>query len=877
MNRRLPILVILQTVVFSTMFLLAGLVHAQISSQTDVNLSKMTGDQSECAVAKNPTNKLQLFVLCNNNAGAGLFAARSIDGGATWVYPDPSKTIANGAKPALGPAACCDPTLSWDTFGNLFIAYIDSGLTTIEVLLSQDGGQTFTNITPASFGPSCVQCPDQPTIVADSTTAVGAPVAVWIVWHRNAPTGPIVASGAAVTGLGVVGAFSAPQDVPGTTNCSYGDVAISPTGVVVQTCQNPSNNATGGGTIFVNTKADGLGPNPFAAAVTATTANVSAFYSIPAQSSRTIDAEAGLAYDRNNNPMSPATPLGPSPHFGRLYLVYTDATAAGSADTNIMLRFSDDNGGTWSNPPIRVNDDATARSQFFPKIASNRLSGNIVVCWYDARNSATNAAMQVFCSIATPTGASPTFMANGQISDGASTSSAGPNQFGDYSGLAYFQGLAHLAWPDTSNSTGDNPDGTTTFDIYSDRVSGGAAAHEGDPHLTTVNGVHYDFQGAGEFVVLRDYDGLEIQTRQAPIATTFNPGADPHDGLATCVSLNTAVAAQVGQHRVTYEPNLSGVPDPSGLQLRVDGNLTTLGTNGVDLGNGGRIAKTLAAGGIEVDFPDETIMFVTPGWWPSQSKWYLNLDVSHTPALEGVLGVIPPGGWLPLLPDGTAMGPMPSPLHQRYEDLYQKFTDAWRITDKASLFDYAPGTSTDTFTFRSWPLEKPPCVLPETKPVPPASQIIAERACSRITGKNMHADCVFDVMVSGNPGFAKTYLLSQQIQLDSTTTTVTDDENPSQVGEWVTFTAIVAPNALTNKGIPAGTVQFTVDGSKVGERVKLDAKGRATWETSRLKVGTHQVAASYIPSEDSVFLASSSLEELHTVKRCPCVSGVGDK
>ena len=37
-----------------------------------------------------------------------------------------------------------------------------------------------------------------------------------------------------------------------------------------------------------------------------------------------------------------------------------------------------------------------------------------------------------------------------------------------------------------------------------------------------------------------------------------------------------AVAARVGKHRVTYEPNLSGVPDPSGLQLRVDGTLTTL-------------------------------------------------------------------------------------------------------------------------------------------------------------------------------------------------------------------------------------------------------------------------------------------------------------
>ncbi len=68
--------------------------------------------------------------------------------------------------------------------------------------------------------------------------------------------------------------------------------------------------------------------------------------------------------------------------------------------------------------------------------------------------------------------------------------------------------------------------------------------------------------------VLLTQQGL-LSTRQAPIATTFNPGPDPHDGLATCVSLNTAVAARVGKHRVTYQPNLSGEPDPSGLQLRV--------------------------------------------------------------------------------------------------------------------------------------------------------------------------------------------------------------------------------------------------------------------------------------------------------------------
>lgn len=396
--------------------------------------------------------------------------------------------------------------------------------------------------------------------------------------------------------------------------------------------------------------------------------------------------------------------------------------------------------------------------------------------------------------------------------------------------------------------------------------------NDGDPHLTTVDGAHYDFQSAGEFVSLRDSDGTEIQTRQAPIATTFNPGADPHDGLATCVSLNTAVAARVGEHRVTYESNLNGVPDPTGLQLRVDADLTTLGANGVDLGSGGRIVRTRAPGGLEVDFPDESVLFVTPGWWASQSKWYLNVDVSHTRAADGVLGVIPPRSWLPALPDGASMGPMPGSLHERYIDLYRKFADAWRVTDKTSLFDYAEGTSTETFTMRDWPLEHPPCVIPGTKPVPPVSEGVAQEACRSIKGKNMHADCVFDVMVTGNTGFAKTHELSQRIQADSTRTTVTDDEDPTQVGEWVTFTAIVSPIASTSKGIPRGAVQFTLDGGKVGEPAKLDSKGRATWETSRLRAGIHEVAASYVPDEDSEYLASNSLAKSHTVRRCFCLS-----
>jgi hypothetical protein len=400
---------------------------------------------------------------------------------------------------------------------------------------------------------------------------------------------------------------------------------------------------------------------------------------------------------------------------------------------------------------------------------------------------------------------------------------------------------------------------------------------EGDPHITTADGSHYDFQAAGEFISLRDSDGSEIQTRQKPVSTTFI-GTDGHDGLTTCVSLNSAVATRVGEHRVTYEPNLSGVPDPSGLQLRIDGALTVPGPAGIDLGNGGRVVKSFTGGNLEIDFPDGKTLFVTPEWWASQSEWYLNVDVTHLGLMNGAVGAyprgiagpIPVGSWIPALPNGTSMGPMPGPMQERYDALYHKFADAWRVTVKDSLFDYAPGTSTGTFTMKNWPLEKPPCVVPETKPVEPGSEALAKEACQRVFDPNRHADCVFDVMATGNAGFAKTYLATQRILADSTTISLTDDAQPSQVGERVTFTAFVAANSTRATGYPSGTVQFAVDGSNVGAPVMIDAKGRATWETSGLKVGMHRVTASYLPGTDSVFLPSVSVEKIHIVRRCPC-------
>ncbi len=823
-------------------------VGAQITAGPDINTSQKAGADSECAIAKNPANPLQLFASCNT-ASAGLFATRSTDGGNTWTFPDPvDRTIADGDI-GQGAPACCDPTLAWDSFGNLFITYlaalVGGSSPSVETLLSTDGGLTFTPL--ASFAGS----QDQPTIVAENTTAGGAPVAVWIVWNQS---GQMRARGAAVTGLGAVGGFGALQTIPGTSNCSFGDVAIAPDGTVVQACQNPTG-TQGPATIRVNIDTDGLLGGNFGAVINATTTNVGGFDFIPAQNSRSVDSEAGLAFDRN--PMSP--------RFGRLYLVYTEETAAENNDTDIMLRWSDDNGVTWS-APLRVNNDPAVpiRSQFLPRIATSPVSGNITVCWHDARNSASNTAAEVFCAVSTPTPATPTFVVQAVVSDGASTSNGSGVEFGDYAGLTYFPGggtvgsprFQHPIWGDTSNSTANNPNGTANFDAYTNWMRGGPSVNEGDPHIRTVDGVHYDFQPAGEFVVLRSADGFEVQTRQTAVPTTFFPGPNPHTGIASCASLNSAVAARVGGSRVTYQPRLDGVPDPTGMELRIDGVLTPLTTTGTALPGGGRVVRS-AVGGLEVEFPNGERLVATSDYWSSQGKWYLNIGISGADALEGVMGVIAPGSWLPALPDGSSLGPIPVSLAQRRTDLNVKFADAWRVTTASSLFDYAPGQSTANFTLTGWPKYAAPCDVPKQKPAEPAAKDVAEDACRRIVDTNRREHCVFDVVMTGETGFAETYLRTERLETYGTTTMLIREP----AGGSLIFTARVFKRAQGGDEQPRGTVQFFLNDRPVGSPIAVDSTGTARMELAA--GGEYRMRAHFEPDAENPFLPSTSQEIVH--------------
>jgi hypothetical protein len=424
------------------------------------NLSRATGNQYETAVAINPGNTNQAFVVARNEVG-GMYKAISSDGGVTWTgqlfathNPAPAGDI---------PRAYGNASVAWDAFGNLFLVYLSQGSTTaptyVTIAVSTDGGANF--YSPNGAGPALILPAVTPPLIGDQPTvavgpgSAGSAGSVWVTFFSS---GGIWVSSASVSGLGAVGTFASQLIPSQPISVNFGDIAVGPNGEVMVTY---GPNTGGSGAISTNIDPDGLGPAPFSNYATAFATNVGGFTGIPAQPHWGIDPEAGLVFDRTNGP-----------HRGRAYLLFTNAPYVGSVDTDIFVAYSDNQGTTWS-APVRVNDDAGVNSQFLPRIVFDPSSGVIAVTWYDARNAPANDTAQYFGAFSIDGGA--TFTRNFLISAGTSDQARSvaalrKADYGDYTGNAFAGGRLVAAWADNSNSSGDNPEGTTNFDVYASAI-----------------------------------------------------------------------------------------------------------------------------------------------------------------------------------------------------------------------------------------------------------------------------------------------------------------------------------------------------------------------------------------------------------------------
>jgi Dockerin type I domain len=508
-----------------------------------VNVSATAGNQAESFVVVNPTNTNNLVAISNTNANS-IFRAYSFDGGTTWTRG----TIATNV-------ACCDGQAVWDTFGNLFVVYINNSVNQINVILSTDGGVTFS--APLTVGTGSI---DQPSIAVGNGS-------VWVDWNQS---GSMVARGAPVTGLGVWGPFNAQQAIPSATG-SFGGIAVGPGpngGKVIVTYQSPTG-GQGPSTIYANVDADGLGAGGFGPRITVTSTNVGGFDYIPAQSERSIDAEAGMVWDATGGPFN-----------NRIYLVYTEEPVNESNDTEIYVRTSTDDGGTWT-APVRVNDDPLGpiRSQFLPYIVLDRTTGTVAVGFHDCRNdngvpgpggtnNIPNDDAEYYGTYSTDGGA--TWATNVRLSGGFSNATASGNgiDFGDYVGLDAHAGKLYTVWADNANCDGTNPNGTLhAFDLYTNTLMLPTPPVPSSAVSRKVHGA------AGTFDV--------------PLPLTGNVGVECRSGGATNdyqMIINFANSVTVGSASVTSGTGSVSSFSVSGSQVTV--NLT--GVNNVQ-----RITVTL--------------------------------------------------------------------------------------------------------------------------------------------------------------------------------------------------------------------------------------------------------------------------------------------
>ncbi|MEY3503947.1 MAG: hypothetical protein RL349_538 [Bacteroidota bacterium] len=207
----------------------------------------------------------------------------------------------------------------------------------------------------------------------------------------------------------------------------------------------------------------------------------------------------------------------------------------------------------------------------------------------------------------------------------------------------------------------------------------------GDPHLKSFDRAAYSFQTVGEFVLAKSTNGaFEVQTRQRAQDANF--------------SLNEAVAMNVAGDRLCFYA--SDKPDGMQMPLRLNGMPIQLQGRSYYLPHGGVIR--LDGRNYTIAWPtgETTVIDVRGGGL----RGFVNVTVGifecdRNPNNIAALSIA--SAYAFDARDAAQMNNLAEQEFQAY--LAKNYAEDWRVTDHTTLFDYRPGTSTASYTDRSFP------------------------------------------------------------------------------------------------------------------------------------------------------------------------------
>ena len=420
---------------------------SSISFGSNVDLSNECGPQSETFITLNTKAPKMLAAGSNEIFRLPMRGYFSTNGGSSWGgvdLPLPPPIGSNGIDFAS------DPSLAFDSQGNLFYGYIviffgsGSGIngTQMTVARSTDGGKTYPSAAFFGFEGGSNHFNDKPMITADAQPNSPFRDNVYIAWDAAAggSTGGGVRFGTS-TDHGASFSITRVDDPNGPGRSIGASPAVGPNGEVYVAWNDYAANA-----IVFNRSFDGgkRWDNPRTISVKTIAFDIG----IPAESFRRALVYPSLGVDCSNEV-----------HRGRIYASWMDLTPTGTTD--IFISYSDDYGRNWSAPAPVTDRLAVPVARFNHWMSVDPVTGEVNVAFYDTRNDTTGQRYMTDYYLAQSKDGGQTWTSsdsrisnissNEHDCDGVFPCSGinYGNQQGDYEGLVSFSGISYPIWTDS--------------------------------------------------------------------------------------------------------------------------------------------------------------------------------------------------------------------------------------------------------------------------------------------------------------------------------------------------------------------------------------------------------------------------------------------